>query len=271
MEKKMKDIIVLMNIIPRANLFKLIKRNGKILVISAEQEYATFVKELREKKGYIIRPMAMDGNCLFRSVADQVYGDAEMHDQVRERCIDYIVAERDHYSQFITEDFNDYVSRKKKDRMYGNNTEIQAIGEMYNRPIEIYTFNKDGLQVEPINLFHSQYETDNPPIRLSYHHGNHYNSVIDPNAPAVGVGLGLPNLQPGLADQLQMKKAMEESEVSEIEKKLLEELTRESEMDLAQQELEEAILLQSQQEIEDQILNQSRKEYFEQMYKNHKS
>lgn len=34
--------------------------------------------------------MAEDGNCLFRAVADQVYGDAEMYDETRQMCIDYM-------------------------------------------------------------------------------------------------------------------------------------------------------------------------------------
>jgi len=254
------------------------KEETRILMQRAVEENANFGRELKEKKGFIIKPMAMDGNCLFRSVADQIYGDQEMHDQVRERCIDYITAERDHYSQFITEEFEDYVARKRQDRAFGNNTEIQAIGELYNRPIEIYTFDHKGLQVEPINLFHSQYTTDNPPIRLSYHHGNHYNSVVDPYAPTIGVGLGLPNLQPGLADKMQLRQALNESEVDEIDKVMLEKLTTESEMELAQKQLEEAvlleseqdleyqILLQSEQRMEEEILQQSRKEYIEQLY-----
>ena len=35
--------------------------------------------------------MAADGNCLFRAVADQVYGDPEAFDLVRQMCIDYMV------------------------------------------------------------------------------------------------------------------------------------------------------------------------------------
>jgi len=48
---------------------------------------------------------------------------------------------------------------------------------------------------EPINIFHGSYETDLPPIRLSYHRGNHYNSIVDPCNPAVGVGLGFGSLR----------------------------------------------------------------------------
>jgi hypothetical protein len=36
--------------------------------------------------------MEEDGACLFRAVADQVYGDHEMHAIVRSHCMDYIVS-----------------------------------------------------------------------------------------------------------------------------------------------------------------------------------
>jgi OTU domain-containing protein 5 len=35
--------------------------------------------------------MLEDGNCLFRAVADQVYGDSEGYDLIRQMCIDYMV------------------------------------------------------------------------------------------------------------------------------------------------------------------------------------
>ena len=35
--------------------------------------------------------MLEDGNCLFRAVADQVYGDSEEYDMARQMCIDYMV------------------------------------------------------------------------------------------------------------------------------------------------------------------------------------
>ena len=44
------------------------------------------------KKRLIIRKMIEDGACLFRAVADQVYGDQDMHMIVRKHCMDYIVS-----------------------------------------------------------------------------------------------------------------------------------------------------------------------------------
>lgn len=63
-----------------------------------------------------------------------------------------------------------------------------------------------------MNIFHQEYKTSDPPIRVSYHDGNHYNAVIDPLVPTAGLGLGLPGLKPGLADQLQVTKAKQESD-----------------------------------------------------------
>ena len=52
---------------------------------------------------------------------------------------------------------------------------------------------------EPINIFFGVYKTDNAPIRLSYHGQIHYNSVVDPYAATIGVGLGLAGHQPGVS------------------------------------------------------------------------
>jgi OTU domain-containing protein 5 len=50
-----------------------------------------FEIEIKRAKGLEIRRMVGDGNCLFRAVSDQVYGDAEMHSDTRQMCIDYMV------------------------------------------------------------------------------------------------------------------------------------------------------------------------------------
>lgn len=42
-------------------------------------------------KGFEVKRMMEDGNCLFRAVADQVYGDSELYDLARQMCIDYMV------------------------------------------------------------------------------------------------------------------------------------------------------------------------------------
>lgn len=130
------------------------------------------LSSLLKRKGYEIRRMAEDGNCLFRcgccvshidilpsrrrAIADQVYGDPEMHDVVRKNAMDYIVRfpllskanlltlvvqekERTHFSQWVTEDIATYIARKRQPSVFGNNIEIQACIEIYNRPCEVYS------------------------------------------------------------------------------------------------------------------------------------
>lgn len=49
-----------------------------------------FLLELK-KRGLEIREQEGDGNCLFRAVSLQVYGDPSMHGQVRQQCLDFMV------------------------------------------------------------------------------------------------------------------------------------------------------------------------------------
>jgi OTU domain-containing protein 5 len=52
-----------------------------------------FVEVLRGR-GLEIRKQAGDGNCLFRAVSEQVYGDPEMHGQVRRLSLEFMVGIR---------------------------------------------------------------------------------------------------------------------------------------------------------------------------------
>ena len=132
----------------------------------------------------------------------------------------------------MSENFETYIERKRKNDCFGNHIEIAAMSEMYNRVIEVYCYStgmnkvssnyfhslKKFLLTEPINIFQGTQQTDNAPIRLTYHKGTHYNSLVDPYEATVGVGLGLPGYQPGLADKNLMSEATRQSENFHIEK-----------------------------------------------------
>ena len=56
---------------------------------------AQFLKQILNLScfsGFLITKMVEDGSCLFRAVADQVFGDQEMHPSVRRNCMDYVVS-----------------------------------------------------------------------------------------------------------------------------------------------------------------------------------
>ncbi|MCL7032947.1 hypothetical protein MKW94_030262 [Papaver nudicaule] len=211
----------------------------------AEREHQ-FEIDIRRGKGLEVKRMLEDGNCLFRAVADQVYGDTEAYDLTRQMCIDYMERERDHFSQFITEGFTSYCKRKRRDKVYGNNVEIQALCEMYNRPIHIYSYS-----TEPINTFHGSYNTDTPPIRLSYHHGNHYNSLVDPRRLAIGAGLGFSSLQGANVDRDQIKAAIKAQQDQQIDNALLAEGRFYSDLELTEKEMERMVIEASRAEYDD--------------------
>jgi OTU domain-containing protein 5 len=151
-----------------------------------------------------------------------------MHQEVRTRCLDFMAVNQEHFGQFVTgEAFGDYLARKRLDGVHGNNPEIQAISELFNRPVEVFTPDTGGV---PLNIFHAEYKASDIPIRLSYHDGNHYNAVIDPIRPTAGLGLGLPGLQPGLADKQQMATAVAASD----QQMDLEKAIQESQQDMSQ-------------------------------------
>ncbi|OWJ99643.1 hypothetical protein Celaphus_00009927, partial [Cervus elaphus hippelaphus] len=164
---------------------------------TVEQQEHWFEKALRDKKGFIIKQMKEDGACLFRAVADQVYGDQDMHEVVRKHCMDYLMKNADYFSNYVTEDFTTYINRKRKNNCHGNHIEMQAMAEMYNRPVEVYQYSTGTSVVEPINTFHGIHQNEDEPIRVSYHRNIHYNSVVNPNKATIGVGLGLPSFKPG--------------------------------------------------------------------------
>lgn len=204
-----------------------------------------FEDRLRRVRGLTIKQMRGDGACLFRAVADQIYGDEEMHADVRRLCLDYMEKNRDHFSQFITEDFSKYIARKRRNDEHGNHVELQAISEIFSRPIEIYEY-----CVEPKNIFNPRIDPSsssqpNPPIRLSYHGAIHYNSVIDPLNATVGVGLGLPGYSPGSADRDLMRDALKNSEIEEIEEAMLKDKIEMSDFERTEQQINEQIARES--------------------------
>jgi hypothetical protein len=56
--------------------------------LDEEQQFAMALK----KQGLEIVEQEGDGNCLFRAISLQVYGDASMHEEVRQRCLDFMVS-----------------------------------------------------------------------------------------------------------------------------------------------------------------------------------
>lgn len=83
---------------------------------------------LRSRLGFQIEPQAEDGNCMFRSVAHQVYGDPELHRMVRAACMQYMTVERAFFREFIAgESFEQYIDRMKVSTQRGTCMRARAL------------------------------------------------------------------------------------------------------------------------------------------------
>ena len=131
-----------------------------------------FKKKL-QKYNRILHIVASDGNCLFSSISDQIYGTDKHNLIIREKCMDYIEKNSIYYSQYIEggeTQISAYIKRKRKSGVWADNLEIQALGEIYQRPIEIY--------VDPDKPISIGSKLKRFPIRISYHGNKHYNSIV---------------------------------------------------------------------------------------------
>mmetsp|Transcript_7691 Transcript_7691/g.11646 ORF Transcript_7691/g.11646 Transcript_7691/m.11646 type:complete len:337 (+) Transcript_7691:112-1122(+) len=121
--------------------------------------------------GLKIRDVPGDGNCLFRSVADQIVGEQKMHVEYRSKCCKWMKDYPDDFRPFVfDEDWDDYLNRMRKDGEWGGNLEIIALSHALGVHITIHQFEQPRWEVKCPN---QKART----IHLSYHDGQHYNSV----------------------------------------------------------------------------------------------
>ena len=164
-------------------------KNRKFVKLNKKQENK--FRENISNMNLFIKDIVGDGNCMFRAISDQVYGSEEKYDLLRQKCMDYLLIERDFFEQFVEggkNGFDEYINMKRKNGVWGDDIELQALSEIYNRPIEIYsnstkplkTFheNKNEFKREGNEKINNDCNDFVMPIRISYHGKNHYNSIV---------------------------------------------------------------------------------------------
>ena len=130
-----------------------------------------FKKHL-ETLGYFIREVGGDGNCLFRSVSEQVEGNESNYKEYRERCVNYMKENKDTFAPFIEDDepIDDYIERMSKNSEWGGNLEIYALSMLLEANFYIYIYE------HPMYIV-KNFEKPKKNIMLTYHDGQHYNSL----------------------------------------------------------------------------------------------
>ena len=130
-----------------------------------------FKKNL-ESLGYFIREVGGDGNCLFRSVSEQVEGNEHNFQEYREKCVNYMKENKDDFAPFIEDDepFDKYVERMSQNGEWGGNLEIYGLSKILEANFYIYILD------QPMYIV-KNFEKPKKNIMLTYHEGKHYNSL----------------------------------------------------------------------------------------------
>jgi OTU domain-containing protein 3 len=128
------------------------------------------------KEGYQIEYIDGDGNCLFRSISDQLYSDQSHHLEIRHQVMNYIHDNQEHFQLFIEDDepFGDYLDRLRCPGEWGGHQELFAASQILHINIHVH-------QLEaPQFLLAAPSSMARNPIRnihISYHGEYHYNSL----------------------------------------------------------------------------------------------
>ena len=176
------------------------QRSGPVYTSDHEKLFTRNMANL----GLRIKSMDADGNCMFRSIADQIYGDSsdtkEQHMSVRQTIMKYIQDHSDHFHLFFDEDnldgdttFDNYIQRLSTSGEWGDNLELYAACEAFRVRIIVHQSGADTNRycLEPSESISSSSSSDFiGTIQLSYHGACHYNSIryitdTDDTCPAI--------------------------------------------------------------------------------------
>ncbi|XP_059284329.1 OVARIAN TUMOR DOMAIN-containing deubiquitinating enzyme 7 isoform X2 [Lycium ferocissimum] len=123
--------------------------------------------------GLKIIQVTADGNCFFRALGDQLEGNEEEHEKYRDMTVKYIRNNRDTFEPFIEDDvpFDEYCESMEKDGTWAGHMELQAASLVTHTNICIHRHMSPRWYIQ--NFDNREYRM----LHLSYHDGEHYNSV----------------------------------------------------------------------------------------------
>jgi hypothetical protein len=117
------------------------EKHGRMYSAREEKELNSSLLQM----GYIIFPIKGDGNCMFRSISDQISQNDDLHASIRDRVMNFIQRHAAYFEPyyFVEEDqepetFSQYIKRMKNDGEWGSNVELVAASKCLNVNIVIH-------------------------------------------------------------------------------------------------------------------------------------
>ncbi|KAF3956748.1 hypothetical protein CMV_018158 [Castanea mollissima] len=114
-----------------------------------------------------------DGNCQFRALADQLYGDPDLHAFVREQVIEQLKSQLELYQNYVPMSYSDYLEKMSKEGEWGDHVTLQAAADRFGVKIFLITSFKDTCYIEIL----PHVQKSKRVLMLSFWAETHYNSI----------------------------------------------------------------------------------------------
>ena len=130
-----------------------------------------FLEEFLEKKCHTNREQCI--NMQF-GVSDQLFGTPDRYRRLRQEVVNYMRLHRDDFEPFHDENdpFDDHLELLEQDGTYAGNDVLVAFARAHNVTIVIHQLNEPLWHINPNGEEKSDRE-----LHVSYHNGDHYNSI----------------------------------------------------------------------------------------------
>ncbi|ETP46319.1 hypothetical protein F442_07413 [Phytophthora nicotianae P10297] len=150
--------------------------------------------------GCKLHEVEADGNCLFRALGDQLYGDQHQHEEVRKKIVSYLEQHRDDFEPFMEDEekFEKYCERMREDGTWGGNQELYAAARLFQVYVVVHQDQPSAriMVIECDRLKPTRF------VHVAYHGEDHYDSVralkdpVDPDSLPVSIELDWDGFRP---------------------------------------------------------------------------
>ena len=103
----------------------------------------TALDHLVAERGLRTVSISGDGNCFFRAIAHQIYGDSSSHQTVRARAVEEVINHPELFHEFLDDgDIDEFVDLLSKNNEWADHLAIQAVSDAYGITVEIINSNQ---------------------------------------------------------------------------------------------------------------------------------
>lgn len=161
---------------------------------SGKPSGSTRMKERLAKHGFVEKLVSPDGNCQMRAISDQIFGDENRYQEVRQKIMNWLSVHEKFavdddggatLGDFIDRDqfpkWNSYISYMSQNGAWGDHITLLGAAESYGVNITVLSNVEGNAADQYITFIKPKSTKPTKNIYLSHWHEMHYNSLYPVN------------------------------------------------------------------------------------------